>query len=303
MEKRTAKTKEESVEKTAYNPLRNEKVYVRWIPKKVYGIPDDKSHVANGGKVDGATDTLVVPILRSTKTYKNVLTNDEKEFLENALGLDYNALSVYNTENNFWDDYKIELGKEGLTLDLSIPTDYIKYKVLLANSEIVAPSVQERMERPKVTYSYELVRAEEEDAVENEQMDATMECYKAFGKIEDDKDTLRTLVELLDGRPYDIHNKPAFFKARVNKLIQTNPKMFLKQINDPLLHTKMVIKRSVELGKLSVRGDWYYLKSDGSPLCEANEKPTLAIAARYLNAPAHQDIKYLLESEVNNNRS
>jgi len=303
MEKTTVKTKEEKVVKTEFNPLRNEKIYVRWIPKKAYGIPDDKQHVANGGKVDGATDTFVVPMLRSTGKYKNVLTNDEKDFFERELGLDYNALSVYNTENNFWDDYKIVIGKEGLTLDMSVPTDYIKWKVLLANSEDIAPSVQDRIDRPKNTYKYEIVRKSEEDDIENEAMDATMACYKEFGKIEEDKDTLRTLVELLDGRPYDIHNSPAFFKARVNKLIQQNPKTFLRQIKDPMLHIKMVIKRSVELGKLSVRGDWYYLKSDGSPLCEQGENPTLAIAAKYLSSPSHQDIKYLLESEVNDNRS
>lgn len=301
MEKQT-KTKEERVVKTDYNPLRNEKIYVRWIPKKIYGIPDDKQHVANGGRVDGATTTLVVPMLRSTKNYKNVLTKDEMAFFEKELGLDFGALSVYNTENNFWDNYKIELGKEGMTLDLSVPTDYIKWKVLIANNEIVAPSVQERMERPKVTYEYEIVRKDEEDKAENETMDATITCYKEFGKIEDDKDTLRTLIELLDGRPYDRNNTMAFFKARANKLIQSNPKVFLRQITDPMLHIKMIIKRSVELGKVSVRGDWYYLKSDSSPLCEQGENPTLAIAARYLSSTAHQDIKYLLESEVNDNK-
>lgn len=281
------------------NPLRNEKVYVRFVPK-VDGLP--KGHVLSGGKADGAFVTLCVPLLRSTGAYKNVLTNDEKEFLENALGLDYNSLSVYKKENNYWDTFSVTLSKEGLHLNLSDPEDFIKYKVLLANSEIVAPSVKERIDRPKATYQFELVRETEEATIENAKMDATMSSYKEFGKIENNIDTMRVLVELLDGRPYAINTKPEFLKARINTLIQADPRIFLNNITDPLLHTKVIIRRSQELGKVVKRGDYYYLASDGSPLCDNGENPTLPIAARYLNLPAHQDIKFILESEVDKNR-
>ena len=69
-----------------------------------------------------------------------------------------------------------------------------------------------------------------------------------------------------------------------------------------MLPTKVIIRRATELGKIVKRGDYLYLASDGSPLCEANENPTLAVAARYLNSPAHQDVKFLLESEEDKNR-
>jgi len=300
-EKTKNKKKSDVMEEVKTNPLRNERVYVRFVPQENSFAGNDKKHPYYGNLADGATITLVVPMTRKGN-YKNVLTNDEKEFLEEALGLDYNALSVYNTEKNYWDDYKITLTKEGLYLDLSNPEDYIKYKVLLANTEIVAPSVKERMERPKATYRFEIVKDAEETAMENAKMDATIESYKAFGKIEDDLDTLRILVELLDGRPYAQNEKPEFLRSRVNKLIQQDPKKFYQYISDPLLHAKVVLRRSVELGKVTVRGDFYYLASDGSPLCENGENPTLSMAAKYLNLPAHQDIKYILESEVDKHR-
>ncbi len=281
------------------NPLKNERIYVRFVPKND-GLP--KNHVLAGGKVDGAFTSLCVPILPSTGTYKNVLTNVEKEYLEDALGLDYNALSVYKKENNYWDNFRVSLTKEGLHLDLSDPEDYIKYKVLLANSDTVAPSVQERLDRPKVTYQFEIVRESEETSIENARMDATMASYKEFGKIENDLDTMRVLVEILDTRPYAINTKSDFLKSRINVLIQSDPKTFLRNITDPLLHTKVIIRRSQELGKIVKRGDYYYLASDSSPLCENGENPTITIAAQYLNAPAHQDIKFLLESEVEKSR-
>lgn len=296
------KVKNEMIEEVKTNPLVNKKIYVRFVPHKNGFSGNDKNHVLYGNRADGTNVTLCVPILRSTGAYKNVLTKDEKDFLENALGLDYNALSVYNKQNNYWDDYQIVLPKEGIHLDLSNPEDYIKYKVLLANNEIIAPSVQERLDRPKETYLYELVVEGEDVSIENAKMDATMESYKEFGKIDKDMDTMRVLVELLDARPYAQNTKAEFFRSRINMLIQSDAKKFLNAIKDPLLHSKVIIRRASELGKISKRGDYYYLASDGTPLCDNGENPTLMIAAKYINQPAHQDIKFLLESEVEKNK-
>lgn len=303
MEKKAEnKKKNDDMVEVRTNPLRKERITVRFVPK-ADNLP--AGHVLSGGKADGSFLDLCVPILRSTGAYKNILTNEEKQYLEEVLGLDYNALSVYKKENNYWDNYKLHIQnvKEGLTLDLSDPEDYIKYKVLLANSDIVAPSVKERLERPKATYQLEIVREDEETSLENAKMDATMASYKEFGKIEEDIDTMRVIAEILDGRPYSANEKPQFLRTRINTLIQADPKLFLKTITDPLLHTKVIIRRATELGKLTKRGDYYYLASDGSPLCEGGENPTLSIAARYLNLPAHQDVKFILESEVDKNRS
>ena len=287
-----------------FNPLRNERIFVRFVPHEgLYGSTS-KGHVMSGGRADGAVDKLCVPMLRSTGNYKNILTNDEKDFLEEALGLDYNALSVYKKEDNYWDNYYVRIDtKNGLHLDLSDPEDFIRYKVLIANTELVAPSVQERIDRPKATYLYEIVRESEETKLENAKMDATMQSYKEFGKIEDDLDTMRVLVELRDARPYSQNEKAVFLRSRISQLINNDPKKFLSQITDPLLHAKVLIRRGTEVGVLTKRGDYYYLKSDNSPLCDAGEDPTLSIAAKYLNLPSHQDIKFILESEVGKNRN
>jgi hypothetical protein len=299
----TAKKKTESImSEVKTNPLRNEKIYVRFVPHENGFVGGNKQHVLYGGKADGATLSLCVPILRSTGNYKNILTNEEKDYLEEVLGLDDNALSVYKKTDNYWDNYRVSLTKEGIHLNLSDPEDFIRYKVLLANSDIIAPSVQERIERPKVTYQFELVRESEESTLENAKMDATMASYKEFGKIESDIDTMRVLVELLDARPYAINTKAEFLRARINTLIQKDPKVFLSNITDPLLHTKVIIRRAQELGKITKRADYYYLTADGSPLCDNGENPTLTIAANFLNQPAHQDIKFILESEVEKNR-
>lgn len=294
----------EQMQEVKVNPLRNEKVFVRFVPRENGLVGADKNHVLSGGKAEGAFTDFCVPVVASTGNFKNILTNAEKEYLEGALGLDSNALSVYNKVNNYWDNYRFRIiCKEGLHLDLSNPEDYIKYKVLLAHSDIVAPSVQERIDRPKTTYQFEIVAEEEETNLESLKVDATAASWKEFGKIDKDIDTMRVLVELLDARPYASNTKADFLRVRIASLIQQDPKKFLKQATDPMLHTKVIIRRSMELGKITKRGDYYYLASDGSPLCDANENPTLSVAARFLNLPAHQEIKFLLESEVEKSRS
>nr|DAI58782.1 MAG TPA: hypothetical protein [Crassvirales sp.] len=47
------------------------------------------------------------------------------------------------------------------------------------------------------------------------------------------------------------------------------------------------MKRAISNGIISKRGDYLYLRSDNTPLCETNEEPTLGVAARYLNNPKH----------------
>ena len=75
-----------------------------------------------------------------------------------------------------------------------------------------------------------------------------MLCYKEFGKIENDIDTLRVIIEAIDGRPTSPEVKLEFLQTKVNDLIQGDSKLFLNIITDPLLQTKVLIKKSIEGG-------------------------------------------------------
>ena len=126
-----------------------------------------------------------------------------------------------------------------------------------------------------------------------------MMCYKEYGKIEENIDLLRMIVETIDGRPTAPSVKLEFLQNKCNTLIQNDPKKFLKVITDPLLSTKALIKLSIENGSIANRGNYLYLRSDNTPLCEQNEEPTLNFAAKYLNAPKHQDILFALQAKLN----
>ena len=291
----------ESMEVTSC--LRNEKIKVKFIERN-NGLPSN--HVLSGGMADGSKITLVVPRL-NTGTFVNVLTDSEKSFLEEYMGLEYNALSIYKKpdEENFWNDAnanginKVELRKGDNYFDLKDPQQYIKYKILLANKNIICPSLTALKETPKATYRFVVIAEGEESKQAKNNMTNTMNCYKEYGKIEDNLDLLRIVVETLDGRPTASTVKLEFLQNKCNTLIQNDPKKFLSVITDPLLSTKSLIKLSIENGSIANRGNYMYLRSDNTPLCEQNEEPTLNFAAKYLNAPKHQDILFALQAKLN----
>ena len=66
------------------------------------------------------------------------------------MGLEINALSIYKKEDNYWENYRIRLTKQDTTLDLSYPEDFIKYKVLLANTNNIAKNVETLQDKPKI---------------------------------------------------------------------------------------------------------------------------------------------------------
>ena len=277
--------------------LRNERIIVRHVPKEG-GLVTNPKHILYGGMAENAVRYFTVPILESSGAYKNVLTDDEKAFLEEVMGLEYNALSVYKKENNYWSNYQVRLTKQDNFLDLSVPDDYIKYKVLKANSNFIADSLETLQDKPKATYQFVMIREGEEESNESEKLSATMRCYMEYGKIKDDKDTLKCIIELIDGRPIAANSKIELLQGKINNLIQADSKLFLKIITDPLLSTKVLINKAIEAGIISKRGDQYYLISSNSPLCGNNEDPTLNVAARYLNLPKNQELKLSIEAKI-----
>lgn len=299
----TAKIKPSEVIDTPKSCLRNERIIVRYIPR-LNGIwGNNPKHVLSGGMAEGASRTYVVP-RRVDGLYVNVLTDDEKAFLEEIMGLEFNALSIYKKVNNFWDDSteeginRVRLTKGDNYLNLASPSDYIKYKILLANKDYIAPSLQALQDYPKATYQFVIISEGDETKSAKNNMSTTMKCYKEFGKIEDDVDTLRMIIELIDNRPTSKSSKLEFLQTKANEFIQANSKLFLKVITDPLLQTKVLIKKSIEAGLISNRGNYLYLREDNSPLCEHNEEPTLNIAAKYLNSPKHQDTLFMLQAKL-----
>ena len=278
------------------NCLRNERVIIRFVPKQT-GLVSNPRHILYGGMAESAVRWFTLPRL-SSGMYVNALTDKEKAYLEDIMGLEYNALSIYKKIDNFWDNYTVRLTKLDNFLNLADPEDYIKYKVLLANKDYIASSLQELQDKPKMTYQFVIVQEGEEAKTAKKEMNATMQSYMKFGEIQDDTNKLRVIIETIDGRPLAKTTKIEFLHEKINKLIQADPKLFLRVTEDQYLDTKVLIKRAIEEGLISNRGGMLYLKSDGTPLCGDNEEPTLSIAAKFLSTPKRQELKFSLEAKL-----
>lgn len=293
-----AEEKKEVKDNELINCLTNKKVIVRYIVKQSNLIRDPK-HVLAGGLAEGSHVKYVTPVLQSNGAYYNVLTKAEKDYLEYVMGMEPNALSIYKNENNFWDTFEVTLSKEDTVLDLSVPMDYIKYKVLLANKSFIADSLQTLENKPRETYRFVMIADDEEDKTNMRKLNTSMEAYMLLGQYMDKRDILVTLLEMLEGRKISDQVKQETILSRLQDHIVNNAKMFVKFAKDPLLQTKVLIRKCVAEKLILKRGDYYYLASDNSPLCENGTEPTINIAATYLSNPKRSDLKYTLEGKLN----
>ena len=288
------------------NCLRNERVIVRFVPSPT-AMVQRKGHLLYGGMAESAVRSFVVPRMAKTGMYKNVLTDNEKSFLEKVMGLEINALSIYKKEGNFWDDSnpngigRVILHKQDNYLDLSIPEQYIQYKILLANKDYIAASMEELEERPKATYQFVIISEGAETQKNLSKMDVTMECYTEYGAVRNDKDTLKVIIEQLERRPISSNVKLDYLQSKINEYIQADPRRFHSVIKDEYLPMKVLIKKAVEAGLVGTKNNTYYLRKDGSPLCEMNEESTLNNAAKYIGNIKHQDLKYQIEALLKDN--
>lgn len=281
--------------------LRNEEIIVRHLPQP--GTINDPHHVLYGGMAESATMIVSVPRLRSG-VFADVLTKNEKAFLEQCMGLEDGALNVYNRDNNFWDNRteggisKVRLTKQDTILHLNDPVEYIYYKILLANKDKICPDLQTLADKPKATYKFVLISNTDVSSVAKVKMDTKKQCWIEYGKIESNESLLRMVIETITSKPIAANTKLDFLQTKAGELMDADPKLFLSIVKDPLLNTKVLIKKCVEQGFISKVGDWYKLRSDGSPLCEGGEEPTFTNAARFLADPRRQEMKFALEAKL-----
>lgn len=281
--------------KALVNCLRDEKVRLAYIPRKT-GLVTDPKHVLYGGLGENSKIRIVVPRLESG-IYKNVLTNDEKDFLEHVMGLPHNALSVYLKVDNYWANRGPLVGKEGITLNLADPENYIYYKIALVNTDLVAPSREAYNKLPKATYRFVIDKDGEDIKQAVTTVSAKSKAYKLFGSIENDLKKLVLIGKIITGKVVKATDKDAVH-AFIGKVIEENTQEFIDIASGKFIDTQLLIEDCILAGIIRKRGIYYYLTEDNRPLCNENQDPTLQSACEYINAPKNQELKLLLETKV-----
>ena len=256
---------------------------------------------------DNAFYIYSVPKLQKSNVFVNVLTDDEKDYLEYKMGLPKNALSVYRQpkEENFWSNSnpnglsKITLRKRDNIFDMSKPTDYIAVKILMANKDKICPSMEEWAARPKETYEFVIIREGQESKMSKSNTDATIQAVMKLGKIADDKDVLKLVVETMMGKKYSDQTSLDWLQTQALDLIKNTPKnarMFLSIMDDESLDNKVLIRKCISKGIIADRGGFLYIKDGNVPMCGDGEEPTLKMAAKWLSKPSNQERLFKLQA-------
>lgn len=272
-------------------------VTVKFI-KKAKGlaanVKDD--HIISGGLLEGATRRFSVPMLRNGGL-KNVLNKEEKDFLEAGPFMGVN-LSVYG---EFWKDYYVRLGKTDLSLDLSNPEDYLKYKLLLAWDQVVAPSLEAYNKTKRASYQFYMVKEGEEKKVLSKSLSVTKKAWKLYAKIEDNRDILISILNLLSGKKVSGNSSIDFIRTEVETLVNTRQKDFVAIMEDADFETKSLIALAENAG-IIVKKSGRYETIDGLKLANQGENATLKNTVKFLNSPKNLEVVELIKARLENTK-
>ena len=285
--------KEDIKEKKSTFTLPDEIVVVKYINRNTGMAANvDKNHVISGGMLTNAVRKFSAPIQRNG-SIKNVLSNDEKEYLESVTGLN---LSVYG---EFWQTFFVTLQKEDANnrFDLNNPMDYISVKILESlTKEDIAPSWAVRNQ--KQTYQFAITRGDEELLENKKKFDSKREAFMLYGKIMDDKDKLLGVYKLLTNKPISNDSSLSWLQGKVEEIIDTKPLSFVNVVNDKSFHTKMLITEGVDKGVI-VKKSNKYSTVDGLDLCNPGEIATFDNAVVYLDNIRNQEVRDIIEAKIN----
>jgi len=247
-------------------------------------------------KLEGTFDKLMVPQLRNGQL-ANVLTDEEKEYLESVMLMEENDLSIYKKKDNFWHSFSVSLGKEPLILDLSDPNDYIKYKVLLANSYVVAPDVKSINNGGK--YKYYIEDEEEVTRIQSQKANIYKQAWMGYAKIEDSKEKLRTFLIVFNEtftpvtKKLDRSSKLDFLQKEVSQIVENRTNDFVDIITDKNYDTKALIAEGVQTGVIEKKGSKYYLTGGVDKIGD-----DFVGAIEFLNSPQNQETRLLIEERI-----
>jgi hypothetical protein len=253
-----------------------------------YQITEDGKEKTNGAyQFNTAVTYLSVPISKKTGLMVRPLDNikrvrtiqfpddeiTEQEFFERLLGLNKGELDISRTktDNNgnrypdtFWQKLgTVKLRNEANLLDLSLPMDMLKYKVLMLNKNVVAPSPGEK--NKKRTYRFMIVDQEVAEVQEKQELNIKLEAFSWFARIKADINQLKEVMWLNDSRITNTTNYDYVF-ANVGKIVNDSPSNFLKIVQDPYKESKLLLMKAVKTGALVITKEKTYQFLDGKDI-------------------------------------
>ena len=280
--------------------LPNKKVTIRLVDRK-RGAIADKNHVGYN-LLPGATIEISPRNKKGERVVKCPLTREEIEFFEDkrksGMAFSEGDLSPYADDRiNHWRkrEAKVILDSNPVELDLSDGADYIKWKTLLSNDDLVAPD--SASEFAKKSYIFVLESNEEVEKKVVVRGDKKKRAWKLAAKMENDKQGMIDFLSVVGKRP-SASSKIGFLVSAVDAFVEDNIDEFLTVLEDDKYETRILLTKAVQAKAVKKDGYKYYLE-DGTELCKRGEVNNLTSALEFLSAIENQDISLMLEAKVN----
>lgn len=295
--------------------LPNEKVLVKPILRKGEFLP--KNH-SGSFMYSNTSMQLMLPLDPNTGKLINPLTEEEQKFFESSkAGLDLKPgdLSIYKKgKDNFWHNFKVKIKKANdivsdnsilLTLNLSVPMDYITYKVLMSYTRItggiVAPTWDDRFNSK--TYKMVLVKENEQEIEKSVNVENKMKAYKFLDTIINSSQKMYEFLYIYymeskyTGKPSPDASKEWYINE-INKVIDNDLKGFMKVIsNESLFKIKLLILKGIKAGALKMLNGNFELP-EGKPIGKSLDE-----TVKYFLEEKHQEdllrVKGLIEQFEN----
>ena len=239
------------------------------------------------------------------------LTEEERDYFESSegkLALKPGDLSIYKTTkdgkgkeilNNYWTNFKVKLKNETLELDLSKPMDYLRYKVLLTNSELIAPTGAEKLK--KGTYKFALVEQGWEDGEKVKTANNKKEAYRALGKMDSSPDKMKDFLSVYytikpGGKSVPLNAKLDFLIAEVEKIIDSDIETFIAIIKDKDYDTKIMVTKALKAKALEREGQ-SFRTPEGKTIGQ-NLKETI----QFLTNPVNSEEVLKMQARIDNSK-
>jgi len=249
--------------------------------------------------MEGTSFRIMAPLKR-TGGITNILTKEEKLTLESLLHMKNDELSVYKKNDNFWESKTVTLTKDTKRLDLSDPNDYIEYKILMHNKDLVAPSINNV--RDRATYKFYIERPKEVSAIKTQKGKINIDAWRAFGAIANDKGKIVDFLRVY-GESYpkysrfknlsESENDIEFLSNQLSEVVEEDKALFIEVAKDPLFEAKLLVSKCHNKGLITKVSGKYHIK--GEPTSFAS---SLRDACEFIENEAHQDFKLTLKAKL-----
>ena len=260
--------------------INNTKITLKPIKKHGW-LPDDHDGSLRYSK---CFERLTVQALKGTGVLNTGLTEDDERRLEKKMHMSPGTLSKYNKD--YWTMFRIDVPKDGITLDTNNPEEEVKYLVLKAHQR-VANSEMERFDTPFAEYV--MTSIEQEAKMENKKSKLKRKAYKIFSNMSTTE--MSDVLKVMGKRAGD-EASVDFIESQLDKIVTEDPQTFINTVKDPTFQMRAFIDDCTSSRVLVKNGTKYQLPGGDTV------GYTLEQTIEYLKNPDNQEVYLDLKGKL-----